>query len=208
MADRQSNGPSSTTPTRRAAAATASPSTGCPTTWRTTLRQEPHDQNRRERRRALWLQHRAAARPSAAPLRAVPGSGGRRPRLPKRYMVEVPLSDSRFRKLTGTLSTDEGVFPPPPRAWPNSSPCSKVAQSLWPNPPGRRQCRRPRHHPRARPRTGDGQGHRGRAAQLWPAPRGARLHARRPAPLPRRPCSVRASPWPKSMPSRPTTPLR
>ena len=29
----------------------------------------------------------------------------------KRYMVEVPLSDSRFRKLTGTLSTDEGVFP-------------------------------------------------------------------------------------------------
>ena len=29
----------------------------------------------------------------------------------KRYMVEVPLSDSRFRKLTGTLSADEGVFP-------------------------------------------------------------------------------------------------
>ena len=26
-----------------------------------------------------------------------------------------------------------------------------------------------------------------------------------PAPLPRRPCSARASPWPKSMPSRPTT---
>lgn len=29
----------------------------------------------------------------------------------KRYMVEVPLSDSRFRKVTGTLSADEGVFP-------------------------------------------------------------------------------------------------
>jgi acetyl-CoA acetyltransferase len=29
----------------------------------------------------------------------------------KRYMVEVPLSDSRFRKVTGTLAADEGVFP-------------------------------------------------------------------------------------------------
>lgn len=29
----------------------------------------------------------------------------------KRYMVEVPLSDSRFRKVTGTLSADEGIFP-------------------------------------------------------------------------------------------------
>jgi acetyl-CoA acetyltransferase len=29
----------------------------------------------------------------------------------KRYMVEVPLSDSRFRKVTGTLAADEGIFP-------------------------------------------------------------------------------------------------
>ena len=29
----------------------------------------------------------------------------------KRYMVDVPLSDSKFRKQTGVLSTDEGIFP-------------------------------------------------------------------------------------------------
>lgn len=29
----------------------------------------------------------------------------------KRYMVDAPLSDSRFRKTTGALSADEGVFP-------------------------------------------------------------------------------------------------
>jgi acetyl-CoA acetyltransferase family protein len=29
----------------------------------------------------------------------------------KRYMVDAPLSDSRFRKQTGVLSADEGVFP-------------------------------------------------------------------------------------------------
>jgi acetyl-CoA acetyltransferase len=29
----------------------------------------------------------------------------------KRYMVDVPLSDSRFKKSTGVLSTDEGIFP-------------------------------------------------------------------------------------------------
>ncbi|MEO3690336.1 thiolase family protein [Roseateles paludis] len=29
----------------------------------------------------------------------------------KRYMIEVPLSDSRFRKVTGTLAADEGIFP-------------------------------------------------------------------------------------------------
>jgi len=29
----------------------------------------------------------------------------------KRYMVDVPLSDAKFRKQTGVLSTDEGVFP-------------------------------------------------------------------------------------------------
>jgi acetyl-CoA acetyltransferase len=29
----------------------------------------------------------------------------------KRYMVDVPLSDSKFRKQTGVLSADEGIFP-------------------------------------------------------------------------------------------------
>ena len=29
----------------------------------------------------------------------------------KRYMEDVPLSDSKFRKQTGVLSTDEGIFP-------------------------------------------------------------------------------------------------
>ena len=29
----------------------------------------------------------------------------------RRYMVEVPLSDSGFRKQTGTLAADEGIFP-------------------------------------------------------------------------------------------------
>lgn len=29
----------------------------------------------------------------------------------KRYMVDAPLSDSKFRKQTGVLSTDEGIFP-------------------------------------------------------------------------------------------------
>lgn len=29
----------------------------------------------------------------------------------KRYMVDVPLSDSKFRKQTGTLGVDEGIFP-------------------------------------------------------------------------------------------------
>ena len=32
----------------------------------------------------------------------------------KRYMVDVPLSDSKFRKQTGVLSTDEGIFPTTP----------------------------------------------------------------------------------------------
>ncbi len=29
----------------------------------------------------------------------------------KRYMVDVPLSDSKFRKQTGVLAADEGIFP-------------------------------------------------------------------------------------------------
>ncbi|WP_394790812.1 thiolase family protein [Rhodoferax sp.] len=29
----------------------------------------------------------------------------------KRYMVDVPLTDSKFRKQTGVLSADEGIFP-------------------------------------------------------------------------------------------------
>jgi acetyl-CoA acetyltransferase len=29
----------------------------------------------------------------------------------KRYMVDAPLSDSRFRKQTGVLAADEGIFP-------------------------------------------------------------------------------------------------
>lgn len=29
----------------------------------------------------------------------------------KRYMADVPVTDSKFRKQTGTLSTDEGIFP-------------------------------------------------------------------------------------------------
>lgn len=29
----------------------------------------------------------------------------------RRYMVDAPISDSRFRKQTGALATDEGVFP-------------------------------------------------------------------------------------------------
>ena len=29
----------------------------------------------------------------------------------KRYMADVPLSDSKFRKQTGVLSSDEGIFP-------------------------------------------------------------------------------------------------
>ncbi|MDC8783820.1 thiolase family protein [Roseateles koreensis] len=29
----------------------------------------------------------------------------------RKYMVDVPLSDSRFRKVTGVLSSDEGIFP-------------------------------------------------------------------------------------------------
>jgi len=29
----------------------------------------------------------------------------------KRYMVDAPLSDSKFRKQTGVLSSDEGIFP-------------------------------------------------------------------------------------------------
>ncbi len=29
----------------------------------------------------------------------------------RRYMVETPITDANFRKQTGTLSTDEGVFP-------------------------------------------------------------------------------------------------
>ena len=144
------------------------PSTGCPTTWHATLRQNPMIRPARTSPRASLP---APAQRHALKLRRHPSST-KRPwptTAPSRSATwSVPLSDSRFPQgHRHALGRRRRLPHHPPRGLAKLKPVLEGGTVTFGQTTRPTAVRRPRHHPQAGPRTGHGQGHRvGRCSAL------------------------------------------